>query len=205
MIKEFLEREWQMFQLVNNEGGRAACQDDRRTFDGMRSGQFLSWPDEVLAAYLRDLQDAERDGRNLVAEKYARMMESTAPLRYQEIRDAPPQLSARAAQLASEISSRLAEQEAICREQYPLVAGAGRPVRSSEDGPYQTSLETYMRSELCTYSEDTLERLKAYMDRLDAEGKLLGRIMLENTVKYYGYASLEQAEASLMGSGTSAE
>lgn len=86
LIKEIVEMEWQQFQNVHNEGGRASCQDDKETFEIMRNSQFLVWNEEVLKSYLADLQDAWADGWNLLTEKYARMMESTAPKEYEAFR-----------------------------------------------------------------------------------------------------------------------
>ena len=93
LIKEIVEMEWQQFQNVHNEGGRASCQDDKETFEIMRNSQFLVWNEEVLKSYLADLQDAWADGWNLLTEKYARMMESTAPKEYEAFRDILPKRS----------------------------------------------------------------------------------------------------------------
>ena len=64
-----------MFQNVRNTGGRAACQDDFETFDVMRKSQFLTWDLPLLESYWQDLQEGKAQGRNLVMEKYAYMME----------------------------------------------------------------------------------------------------------------------------------
>lgn len=32
LIDEVIKREWEQFQYVQNEGGRASCQDDHETF-----------------------------------------------------------------------------------------------------------------------------------------------------------------------------
>lgn len=85
LLEKIIALEWAMFQLVQNEGGRASCQDNYPTFRIMRESQFSAWPDAVLRSYLSDLEQAEAEGRNLVMEKYARMMERTAPERYREI------------------------------------------------------------------------------------------------------------------------
>lgn len=71
--------EWEMFQRVRNEGGRADCQNRPDTFKIMRLAQFSAWPEELAQSYLEDLRKALQNDRNLPMEKYARMMESTAP------------------------------------------------------------------------------------------------------------------------------
>ena len=73
-IARIIEIEWDMFQHVNNIGGRASCQDNKRTFVIMRQSQFENWTDELLHAYLVYIVKAEAEGRNLIAEKYGRMM-----------------------------------------------------------------------------------------------------------------------------------
>ena len=85
LIAKIVAMEWDMFQHVVNIGGRAACQDDPETFRIMRSSQAMAWSEDSLASYLEDLAAAAQAGRNLLTEKYARMMEFTAPLEYARI------------------------------------------------------------------------------------------------------------------------
>jgi len=77
IIEKIISLEWEMFQRVENEGGRASCQDDPTTFYHMRKSQFSAWTEEICLSYLEDLRAAAKSGRNLVEEKYARMMAST--------------------------------------------------------------------------------------------------------------------------------
>ena len=79
LIKETAEMEWELFDKVQNRGGRAACQDDRETFFLMRSSQFQAWPRELLESYRNDILSAREAGRNPLSEKYAYMMERPAP------------------------------------------------------------------------------------------------------------------------------
>ncbi|MCF0106793.1 MAG: DUF4125 family protein, partial [Holdemanella sp.] len=79
IINKVIQLEWEMFQRVNNMGGRANCQDDFVTFEIMRKSQFLSWDHTVVKSYLNDLIDAKRNHRNLLTEKYLIMMKSTDP------------------------------------------------------------------------------------------------------------------------------
>ena len=48
LIEKIVDEEWAQFQLLNNEGGRASCQNDRRQFDIMRASQFSVWTEELL-------------------------------------------------------------------------------------------------------------------------------------------------------------
>ena len=47
-IEAIIRLEWKQFQGVHNEGGRASCQDDPKTFEIMRKSQFLTWDLEAL-------------------------------------------------------------------------------------------------------------------------------------------------------------
>lgn len=89
-IAAIVDEEWRQFQQVQNEGGRASCQDDRSTFVLMRTSQFTPWNEEVLASYQQDLNRAGDQGWNLLTEKYARMMEHTAPQQYARLADRLP-------------------------------------------------------------------------------------------------------------------
>ena len=82
LISKIVAAEWQMHQDVPGIGGRADCQEDFRTFEASRSSQALSWSEACLASYLNDLKLAEKESRNLLTEKYARMMKSTSPEEY---------------------------------------------------------------------------------------------------------------------------
>ena len=62
MIDDIIDIEWNMFDKVNNAGGRAACQDDWWTFYAMRFSQFSSFPENVLASYRQDLEEAKNAG-----------------------------------------------------------------------------------------------------------------------------------------------
>ena len=85
VTEQIVALEWRQFQQVQNEGGRADCQEDPETFRIMRKSQFLVWTQEALDSYLEDIREAEEKNWNLLTEKYARMMKSTAPKRYAEL------------------------------------------------------------------------------------------------------------------------
>lgn len=196
-IDSIIALEWNMFQRVNNEGGRASCQDDIQTFRIMRKSQFAAWPETVQKSYLNDLETAQTNGRNLVMEKYARMMESTAPERFAEISGFLPPLGDIEKQTIAIIVGIQMKWTREFALKYPNITGRGRAVSSDLDNEYNTSIETYLRCELATYSLDTLKLLLAFFANLEAAGKNLTEEILLNTADNYGFRSLENAETKI--------
>ena len=197
LIEEVIKKEWEQFQQVNNEGGRAACQDQWSTFHLMRKSQFLSWTHELLINYMEDLCIAEQEGRNLLSEKYAYMMESTAKDRYEEIKSLLPQISEeRRERMEKAISIQVLWAEEFQRE-YPGIAGKGRAIRTEEDTPWNTSVETYARGEMSSYSERTEKLFSQLVFDKKSQGLNLTKEVRENMVKLYGYKSLEEAEKAI--------
>lgn len=190
-----VQKEWDMFQKVNGIGGRAACQDQMATFIIMRTSQFESWEMEVVESYLQDLIEAEKEGRNLVMEKYAYMMEETDPLYYEQIRQLLPKVSPKKILLAEKIVTHYmawVEEFAIA---YPHIRKNGRPAEGvSFDGT--TSLKNYLQSELYTYSERTLELFAGSI--ISNVGLNRYWLSMERMVQAYGYNNLDEAEADLM-------
>ena len=93
LVEKIVKAEWEAFDKVQNEGGRASCQNDWNTFSIMRKSQYMTWPEELLAMFLEYFTACYEQGRNLITEKYGRMEESTAPEAYAKIKDAFPALS----------------------------------------------------------------------------------------------------------------
>lgn len=197
LAEEITKLEWQQFQLTQNEGGRANCQEDWQTFHIMRMSQFLTWPLDLQESYKKDLERADSNGRNLITEKYARMMESTAPEIFE--RTIKPYIKP--------ISEpRKSEQEKIIltqvkwaddfRNRYTHLGLAMRVLKTSEDTEENTSFETYLRGELSTYSAETFAKYKAFIEDLTAKNLNLTQMIITNTVRMYGYDSLESAECA---------
>lgn len=197
-IEKIIDIEWQMFQKVENIGGRASCQDDFETFYIMRFSQYGSWSDEMVDFYLDFAEDALRRGRNLVSEKYARMMKFTHPEYYKrEIESFLPPISAECLLLIDEIASAMVGWEIEFSQLYPKLSGAGRPITSDGDISGFTSMETYARGELSTYPVELLRLYSEYIDRLLREGKSLSLINQQIMVELYGYDTIKEAEDSL--------
>ena len=197
-IKQILDIEWKMFQKVNSLGGRAACQNDPETFFIMRQSQYENWTDKMNLFYLDFLTESEKKGRNLVAEKYGRMMRFTDPLYYQKnIAPFLPVVPLENFRRIEHIVKILIRWEIRFAQDYPLLAKAGRPITSDGDLSGFTSLETYARGELETYPARLLSLYSDYVDTLLSQGRSLSVMMQETTVRLYGYASIEEAEKSL--------
>ncbi len=190
VITEIVAMEWEMFQLTQNNGGRASCQDNYPVFCNMRHAQFDAWSDEAVVDYYTDLVASINEGRNLIAEKYFHMMEFTYPEEYKAQMSKVRMPSEEAKAIAKEITDEMIAQTEVIYKEHPNVAKGGRPLRSTEDKFGYTSVETYQRCELYTYSVRTLKDLKKHLFALKAEGKSLALMISENSVKSYGYKSI---------------
>lgn len=194
IIEQIVEMEWEMFQNVRNTGGRAACQDDFETFDVMRKSQFLTWDLPLLESYWQDLQEGKVQGRNLVMEKYAYMMESTAPKEYEAIATGLPKISEEKQAMIEQIVAIQVGWREEFAEKYPHLSGQARIIHTSEDTLYDISFETYLRGELKTYSMQTLvlygRRIVAFVQ----EQKNMTEEIMRYTTTFYGYKTLEDAE-----------
>lgn len=169
--ESIVRHEWEQFQRVDNKGGRALCQGNWPVFHQMRISQFLTWDAPLLLSYAQDLNDADAAGRNLLTEKYARMMGSTDPVYYhQHLETFMPVLS----------RQRIAQQEHIIAQQltwardfkdrYPRLGQKMRTLTTDGDSPENTSFETYLRGELGTYSERTLDLYGIFIESCIKKG-----------------------------------
>ena len=197
LLEEIIEIEWRMFQNVANIGGKAACQEDPATFSIMRKSQGMSWSEPTLQSYLNDLKEAEKNCRNLLSEKYARMMKSTSPLEYAKIEHLIPPLDAEIPLLIDRILEIILSWEMEVSQEFPYVRGNGRPMYKSEDSLFVTSAETYLRGELETYSNRTLELYYENVSEQKSKNINGNELVLEHMVRQYGYNSLEEANQKL--------
>lgn len=197
IISKILEIEWKMFEKVSSIDGNAVCQEDPETFRIMRTSQALSWSEETLNSYLEDLEMAQEQGRNLMTEKYARMMASTSPSEFAKIAHSLPPLAPEVPNLIEKIIAITLKWEEDLLRRFPNVVKRGRPLRSSEDSIDTTSFETYLRGELATYSRRTLELYYNHISKQDSGNINGSEITLERTVKQYGYPSLKVAKEML--------
>lgn len=197
LVDEVVKLEWDAFDKVENEGGRADCQEDWNTFQIMRKSQYLTWDEEMLLQFKKDFIAANERGWNLITEKYARMMESTAKDRYDALKDKLPVISDEKKKIMEEIIRIQVNWMEEFATRFPKLAGNARSIHTSEDNMFNTSYETYLRGELGTYSDEMLELYGRFIVGLVKKQKNLSEMTMRNTVLLYGYQSLEDAEQRL--------
>ncbi|MEL7654450.1 MAG: DUF4125 family protein [Bacillota bacterium] len=198
IIERMLRVEWEMFQRVGGIGGKAGCQQDWNTFHIMRYSYYNAWSNELIRSYIRDLEEAVRDERNLVTEKYAYMMEYTDPA-YFSSSLAPhlPEIDEETRSLINEIAEYLVGCDKEFALRYPKLSRKGRPIEAARDNVTETSAETYTKGELRTYSKYTLKIFKDYIKKCKEEGTNFAFLVKDKMVKMYGYDSIDDAESKM--------
>ena len=180
LIQEILEIEWRMFRQVKSETP-APCQNAPESFKSIRGSIFESWNQDVLSSYLQDLITAQKVGRNLLTEKYARM-DNRIPL----LNDNPL--------IDIIVNIETAWQEDI-KSRYPAIYN--RVCRSTDAVAGGGNFSTYLRAELETYGNGTIT---LYFQQLNAtweKGENPSLKALDNLVKKGGYRDMDHAESHL--------
>ncbi|MGL5439499.1 MAG: DUF4125 family protein [Filifactoraceae bacterium] len=195
LIKEIIAKEYEMFNKVRGLEGRAPCQDDLKSFFVMRYSQHNSFSEATLKSYLKDLHKAEYEGRNLITEKYAYMMEFTDPFYYQDIlKNSLPSHSIEKLQLVNEIVKILDEDFEWFKQRYPFFAKKGRPENTESN---VATINIYNIGELKTYSFETLTLYKKDLMEARYENKPIVEKIQNQTAIFYGYKSVKEAENHL--------
>lgn len=167
LIDKIIDIEERMFVNVKTKEP-ADCQSMLKTFRSMRRMSFSVLECDTIYSYLNDLKEAEKNNRNLVMEKYARM-DNLIPV----INN-------------SDVINRIVRIEMEWMEQlhglYPISI-------KFDDG-----FRVYATGELETYSNHTLDLY--YRDLLTAyaKGFNLCKKRYLNLYKELGYNSLEEVE-----------
>lgn len=190
IVNDIINREWAMFQKVENIGGRASCQDRYNDFYINRYSQHSALQADTLESYRADLAAAENTGLNLIMEKYAYMMEFTEPQYYEaNLKAHLPALSREKGEIIARIVSLQLAGYREYAAKYPAMARAGRP---ADDMAGETSIRQYSIGEYRTYSDGTLALLLRDVKAMDNPVMAIQKTL----VSFYGFDSLEAAEAA---------
>ena len=190
IIEKILEKEWKYFSNLNNIGGRADCQDNREDFIIMRKSQWETFNEETLLSYLEDLNSKN----NPLFQKYAQMMKYNSPEEYEKIKDILEKASDEKTDLVNKIMFIYMEWEKEFFERYPIFSSMGRPLYSSEDDNIETSIETYLRGELLSYSEKTLKLYLNYIIDNKVKNINLAIKNMDNLARMQGFNDSDEVE-----------
>ena len=168
LIADIVERELAMFLQVRT-AIPSLCQERPETFRTMREMSHTVLASDTLASYLKDLKSAEKKGRNLLTEKYARMDNVIPPLS-----DNP---------LIGEIVAIEADWMEVLKRRFPNTFRGDR-----------TPFEIYLCSELETYSDDTLAFYHRDVTAARKKGENLAEVRYRRLFESLGYEDIAQVE-----------
>lgn len=198
LIEKIIRGEWEMLQTVEEIEGKADCKEEWPTFHIMRYSFYYAWSDQMIRSYLKDLDEAFQDHRNLVMEKYAYMMEYTDPEYYRSrLEPFLPKIDEETKDMIGEIEKYMIECDKEFALRYPKLSRKGRPIEAEKDSGWETSAETYIRGELRTYSKFTLKFFLEYARKCRNDGVNFSFLVKDKMVKMYGYDSLDDAERKM--------
>lgn len=190
IIEKILEKEWEYFSNLNNIGGRAICQDNKEEFIIMRKSQWLTFNIETLLSYWKDLNSAQ----NPVFKKYARMMKYTMEGEYKKIEYILEEISLEKKDLVNKIMLIYMKWEEEFFSSYPVYASMGRALYSYQDTPEETSIETYLKGELYSYSEKTLYSYLNFIIEMYEKNNNLAIENMNNIAKLQGFKNCQEVE-----------
>jgi hypothetical protein len=181
LIAKILELELKMFLSVPADG-IYSCQQNPEGFRIHRGAQFIVWSNDTLQSYMDDLQKAEKEEQNLMTVKYARM-DNILPRKNMN-------------PLIDEIAAIQLGWQHQMFEKYPNLMAGARRLMDSENKAEGTSFETYLKSELETYSDNTLSLLHRDLSELEVASINGSEKVYEHLSKMMGYESIEAADAA---------
>ena len=170
VVNHIIEIELDMFQRVRT-AEPSLCKDRPETFKTMRAMTHSVLSTETLESYLEDLHMAKAEGRNLLAEKYARMDDRIPPLKTNPIIDDIVKIEYR---WMKELSDK-----------YPHTFKVKGGLES----------KVYLPSELETYSDKTLELYFGDVSKAETEGRNLAEERYTMLFQQIGYSSIAEVES----------
>jgi hypothetical protein len=174
IINEILDLETEMFISIKSREP-SSCRENLQAFENHRKAQFSVWSLATCKSYLHDLQHARESGVNLLTIKYARMEQII-----------PPYSSNPHIDRIVDVFVRWQEE---VQRQYPMVMRGSRTIKD---------FRNYLRSELETYSDNTISLLAKDVALYEALGKNMSLVLYQHLAELGGYSSLERMEQGLV-------
>ncbi len=169
LLKKIISIELRMFMTVQTSGP-TTCQEQPEAFKLTRKAGFYVLSHETLESYINDLQEAMEENRNLIELKYARIDGLIPPLSDNPL-----------IEKIVEVEGRWLKE---LEKKYP----------STFRGRADFATGVYLRSELETYSDRTLELYYKDICQALAEGRNLTAERYTYLFKQIGYNSIEDME-----------
>jgi hypothetical protein len=149
LINSIIAEEWEMLGQVQQAQGTPA--GDERNFYAKRYGWLSGFAEDTLQSYLSDLRVSKNAGINMVALKYAYMMQKTDYAYFDDnLRKNVPAVS--------DAKKAMVEQTVAKLVQYKSSMPGVDTVTA--EGIKMPSYEAYILGELETYTEPTMKLVK---------------------------------------------
>ena len=184
-LEEIAAIEGEMLDRARTCGGQSFRREEPAAYFIRRTSRLEMWTQQMRESYLRLLRQAETEGRNLLCEGHACLLEWTDPVKYAKIKERLPERSMETLWLADWLWEAHRAWRAETERAYPCLSAL------------TSGGETDLRGELTTYSVELLRLYAAYVEHLETEGRNMNQMILENTAAQYGFDSLEAAELRL--------
>jgi len=184
ILKMIVNIEKTMFRNVHRNMPKDRCESLLKAFTIMRYNNFKPFSEKTLRLYLTHLEDVMPSGRNLMKDKYARMEDLIPPLNDNPIID-------------NIVNIEKKWQEEVVRKYPNIFKQSFNPFDETIKEKKKLTFEKYLRSELETYSDLTIESYYDDLINMQKEGKNLAYEIYNNIFKEIGFESLEDANNRL--------
>ena len=194
LISETVALEFEMLHRAQNCNPVLSSAYNELVFCNVRSSQLRAWTRPMLESYQQDIHHANEQERNLFCERYAYLMLQLDPEKYPGLQERVPKASIEKMWLVDWIcSARAAWWTDIGRQQ--------RDAKTLMWSIYKDAAnldgDACLRSELLTYSVETLRLYAAHIETMQKEQRSIDQLILDHTLTACGYASLNEAVRGL--------
>ena len=121
-------------------------------------------------------------------------MKYNSPQEYEKIKDILESPGQNKISLIEKIMSIYMKWEEEFFKKYPIFSSMGRALYSKDDDDIETSIETYLRGELLSYSEKTLELYLKYILEMKEKNINLAIKNMDNLANMQGFKNSNDVE-----------